>query len=342
MHQAIADDLCVVIPSYNHAPYVAEAVESIFAQTVRPAEIRIIDDGSTDGTPAVLAKLAASRPDIHLHLRENRGAHATINEGIAATARRLVAILNSDDRYHPRRFEVLLPRIRAANAAGLIFSRIDYIDERSRPMETTRWYQVGLANARKSDFAWLSLLDRNIVVTTSNFVVRKSLVDALGGFRAYRYVLDLDLIARAILGGHGIDFVDSALCDYRIHGANTIREDRQGVLAEKALFIVRLLLEYRPSLSPNQQNALCALLTRGKMAPLFASFAAALTHVEHGYDCSRTPGEQWFAACVERAGEDKYARHARLPALRAALRSLLRRSSAGAEQPKRGRDARRE
>jgi glycosyltransferase involved in cell wall biosynthesis len=318
--QTVAQDLCVIVPSYNHAEFIEEAVGSILSQSVRPAEIRIVDDGSTDRTPAVLERLAASHSGLHVTIRANRGAHATINEGIAATNRPLVAILNSDDRYPPLRFETLLPRIRAEGAPGLVISRVRSIDRAGRPIERTPWYDRALSEARAQDFSWLAFLRRNVALSTSNFLMRKSVAEALGGFRAYRYVHDLDFLVRAILARHGISFVDADLCDYRFHETNTIREDKQQIQLERAFLAARLLVDYGPAITPDARAEMASIFR--KSGNLVMSFADALASNSHEYDYSRTPGEPWFRACAARASEPAYAKYVDSDALLAALRRL--------------------
>lgn len=92
-----AADVSVVIPLYNHARYVGAAIESVLDQTLRPREIVCIDDGSTDGSAAVVEAMARRRPFLRFRSRPNQGAHRTLNEAIQEAQGRYVAILNSDD-----------------------------------------------------------------------------------------------------------------------------------------------------------------------------------------------------------------------------------------------------
>jgi GT2 family glycosyltransferase len=88
----------VIIPAYNRADLLAQAMESVLAQTMADLELIVVDDGSTDNTPAVLAsygdKLIALRQD-------NAGPGAARNAGIARAAGRYVCFLDSDDLWFP-------------------------------------------------------------------------------------------------------------------------------------------------------------------------------------------------------------------------------------------------
>ena len=96
--------IAVIIPVYNHARYVGEAIESVLAQTRPPECLLCIDDGSKDDSLAVCQRYADR--GVKARGRENRGAHNTINELVEWAAKEgcdWVNILNSDDRFLPRR-----------------------------------------------------------------------------------------------------------------------------------------------------------------------------------------------------------------------------------------------
>ncbi len=103
-------DVSVIIPTFNRAGWVREAVDSVLHQTVKPREVLVVDDGSTDGTGDVLSEYGdAIRV---LRLEENRGVSAARNRGIEAAAGRYVAFLDSDDLWLPRKLEVQMAYVR--------------------------------------------------------------------------------------------------------------------------------------------------------------------------------------------------------------------------------------
>src|SRR5215207_11110643 len=94
--------VAVVVPSYNHAPYVAAALRSVFAQTHATARLLVIDDGSRDGSPRVIEAALKDCPfPCELIARANRGLCATLNEGLAKTEGAYFAYLGSDDLWRP-------------------------------------------------------------------------------------------------------------------------------------------------------------------------------------------------------------------------------------------------
>jgi glycosyltransferase involved in cell wall biosynthesis len=97
--------ISVLMPAYNAERYVAETVESILNQTLRDFEFLIIDDGSTDRTPEILADYAGRDERIRLVRRENRGLVTTLNELIGLARGTLLARMDADDIAMPQRFE---------------------------------------------------------------------------------------------------------------------------------------------------------------------------------------------------------------------------------------------
>ena len=88
----------VVVPSYNHAQFVAATLQSIMKQTLRPAELIVIDDGSNDESPQIIERVLNDCPfPCELIARENRGLCATLNEGFGRTFGEYFAYLGSDD-----------------------------------------------------------------------------------------------------------------------------------------------------------------------------------------------------------------------------------------------------
>jgi hypothetical protein len=100
--------ITVVVPLYNHERYIEQTLQSVLSQTMPAHEIIVIDDGSTDGSAARVDRLRERHPQIALWSRENGGAHSAINAGIERATGDLVAILNSDDIYHPDRLAIML------------------------------------------------------------------------------------------------------------------------------------------------------------------------------------------------------------------------------------------
>jgi glycosyltransferase involved in cell wall biosynthesis len=222
-------DISVVIPSYNHSLYIAEAIDSVLEQTFRNWELIVIDDGSTDGTRDLLDTRYAGHSQIRLIYQDNQGAHHAINTGMALAKGRYISILNSDDVYHPDRLQTLLTHC-GATPCALAFTPLRPIDAQGAPIVDFHhpWCQLYARLFREYSHSGAreALLTGNFAVTTSNFFFRADLLKILGGFRKKRYNHDWDFMARLVRQGLDIVCVgDKSLLSYRLHGHNTITQN---------------------------------------------------------------------------------------------------------------------
>jgi glycosyltransferase involved in cell wall biosynthesis len=229
----------IIMPSYNHASYVAAAAASVLAQTVDDLELIAIDDGSSDGSPAILADLAARDPRIRLLARANNGAPASINEGIARSRGKWIGIINSDDCYDARRLETMLKAVEDARAAWA-FSRVEFIDGSGKPApsDTTQWYRDLQADIWNWPSVGFSLLKHNATITTGNLFFSRALFDAVGPFRELVLVHDWDFALRALRYAEPV-YVDHDLYCYRFHHQNSIRSIAQTTTDREVAFVLR-------------------------------------------------------------------------------------------------------
>ena len=241
----------VVVPLYNHATYIGDAIASILAQGTIVKEIIVIDDGSTDDSAAVMQDLAARDPRISFTRQANQGAHATINAGLARCNGTLLTILNSDDAFLPGRLTALAAALDAAPDADIAASGLQFMDGAGAAIANP-WYQDQLAFHRSGVELGAALVNGNFLMTTSNLLFRRTALGTIGPFAALRYVHDLDWLLRALARGHKIVRLDKDLMRYRIHASNTISEDHSAVRAEWAIAAAAYLTQLwdRPGAAP--------------------------------------------------------------------------------------------
>ncbi|HET9699837.1 MAG TPA: glycosyltransferase family 2 protein, partial [Burkholderiales bacterium] len=220
----------VVVPVYNHAHYVGACLDSVYDQTHRPLQLIVIDDGSKDDSPRVVEEYLRRREgapgvEVIFRARENRGAHNTINEGLEAARGEFIAILNSDDFYHPGRIEKCLRACEAAQA-DFSFTYVEAVGDDGAVLPVTHpwraWYDAACVNewAAAPSIGFV-LFESNIAVSTGNFFFRRSLYEKLGPLRDYVIAHDLDFLLRALQVSEPL-LVKEKLYFYRVHGANTI------------------------------------------------------------------------------------------------------------------------
>jgi glycosyltransferase involved in cell wall biosynthesis len=228
----------VVIPSYNHAAYLRQALESVFAQTYRNIELVVIDDGSSDGSAPLLERLLERCPfPAKWVARENRGAPATINEGIGLARGDYINILNSDDYFAPNRIARMLEEVASRNVAWG-FSKVALFPTGG---DASLGFTAGQARiqAQVESAAHIlgktsnsmSFVEFNSAISTGNLFFHRDLYQRLGGFRNYKYNHDWDFCLRASCLAEPW-YVDEPLYFYRVHHSNTILGSGSAALAE--------------------------------------------------------------------------------------------------------------
>jgi glycosyltransferase involved in cell wall biosynthesis len=232
----------VVIPLYNHAAYIENAIHSVMNQSLKPLEVIVIDDGSTDNSAERMGAITAAYPEIIFWSHPNQGAHYTINAGIHRARGDMVAILNSDDLYHVDRLERCAEVILRDPSISGVTTGIAFIDGRGAEIQDD-WYQTSLAFYRQIGDLSLALVNGNFFMTTSNLFIKRSVFDEIGLFSPLRYAHDLDFFLRMALFDKRIHFIDEPLLHYRRHKKNTISQDQSKVWAEWAYVTARFLFE---------------------------------------------------------------------------------------------------
>lgn len=189
----------VIIPAYNCAAYIRDAVDSVLAQDYPSIEIIVVDDGSTDGTAAALA---ACGDRVRVLSQANRGCAAARNLGIAHAAGRYVAFLDGDDAWWPGKLRLQVDALRR-EGYRMAYSRfiVWRPDAGGRHPPPERMF-AGEGAAHVSDCALVTgdtydalLLD--CIVWTSTVIVEKSVLLEAGGFdEALQLGEDYDLWLR--------------------------------------------------------------------------------------------------------------------------------------------------
>lgn len=226
----------VVIPSFNHAPFLEAAIGSVVAQDYRPLELVVVDDGSTDGSPTLLRRLMADLglDGTRLIEQANGGAHAAIMRGVEASSGELISILNSDDFYHPERIARLQPHL-GDGRHRLAFSAVDFVDAAGEPLPSSnswpQWYRKCLDETIDCPTVGFALLAHNFSVSSGNFLFHRELYDKLAGFSDHRFSHDWDFLIRSVHYAEPV-FVREPLLSYRIHDGNTTESVRDLLRSE--------------------------------------------------------------------------------------------------------------
>src|SRR4030095_11757387 len=140
----------VVVPSCNHARFIEAALRSIIKQSLPPAELIVIDDGSSDESPRIIERVLSDCP-FHCELvtRENYGLCATLNEGFERTSGDYFAYLGSDDLWLPDFLKARVGLLQSRAKAVLAYGHAYYIDDENRIIDSTaEWAHYADGDAR--------------------------------------------------------------------------------------------------------------------------------------------------------------------------------------------------
>lgn len=275
--------ITAVIPTYNARQYVVEAVESALAQSYRPIEVIVVDDGSSDDTPEVLAPL---RNRIRYIRQENRGLSGARNRGIAESRGELIAFLDADDQWRPEKLRLQWECLQAHPEAHLVHTDL----ERLRDVEKTVFY-VDRGRQEFSGRCYTELFWKNHVVPSTVLVTRQCLRE-VGLFDTgirKASTQDWDLWIR-IARRFPFCYVNQPLVLYREHDTNASRDHRS--MIEDELYILAKMLRSDPDL----WNRLGSARVRRRMADL--AFEIGYQNVEAD-DLRRARG--YFARSLRHA-----------------------------------------
>ena len=220
----------VVIPTYNGASFIREALSSVFAQTHTPDEVLIVDDCSTDQIESVVSSMASQSaiPIRFCRLPQNSGSPSKpLNVGVTSATGEFILTLDQDDLMRPRRIEASLRALRALPECPLAVGRFSILGFKEGDLgqiwPTTQFSDIGQHIDATAEFsrldsrpAFAALLVRNFAGSASNFCFTKPVWEKIGGFdESIKTCSDLDFILKVVLQSP-IAIINEVLFDYRL------------------------------------------------------------------------------------------------------------------------------
>lgn len=207
------DTVFVVVPSYDHAPFVERCLRSIIGQTLRPGKLLVIDDGSTDDSPAIIERALSECPfPSELIVRENRGLCATLNQALELSDGKYFAYLGSDDVWLPAFLKEQTRLLSKRPEAVLAFSHAYLVDENDQVFDSTaEWTDFADGDLRP-------LLMQGTIFSSPGVLYRRSALIRHRWNEASR-LEDYEMYLRLSTDG---DFArnEKILCAWRQHGEN--------------------------------------------------------------------------------------------------------------------------
>lgn len=204
-----------IVTAYNSANYIGDAIESVRRQTMPPAEIIVVDDGSTDGTQAIIRGLGA---DIRYFYQDNGGEAGARNRGIALAHAEAVAFLDADDAWPPERLATLLARLTDGDSLSIVCGRV-------RAFEQEGWIEALSPGPERPEAFLMSF---------GCAVIRREVFRMIGDVDVtMQHGVDLDWFLRCREHKVPIATIDDIVLLYRRHGQNMTRDlaaGREGLM----------------------------------------------------------------------------------------------------------------
>lgn len=220
----------VIIPTYNRATLVSEAVESVLRGTVAPLEIIVVDDGSTDDTREALRRF---RERVHYIFQPNRGPAAARNVGINAAQGQVLAFLDADDLWLPDSLELRVARMSGVDAPRVVMGLTLRVALHDNSPRATPWAArlFGSALIRRDVFTQIGLLDE-----------------------ALKYGEDMDWFLRLREGNVSCVYLHEVTLWYRVHTDSLMNNTKNAKLY--ALQVIRKSLARRKDANTGEMRAL--------------------------------------------------------------------------------------
>ncbi len=232
----------VFIPSYNYARYLGGAIDSIIAQTYQDWELVIVDDASTDDSPAIIERYRRRYPDRIrcVLLDKNVGQSEASNIGFRMLNGEFIAPLAADDMALPERLAEGVAFLRRQPNVAAVFSQVGYIDADGRPLPVG----ASVFNQGFDDIRW-RLLEGNFLCATTPLIRHSALREIGNANPSLGFVEDYDLWMR-MLDRHELARVDNIWVNYRMHRENLSfaqnrKDQKLGPLYESLAVAVRAM-----------------------------------------------------------------------------------------------------
>jgi glycosyltransferase involved in cell wall biosynthesis len=212
--QPRAPQVSVIIPTYNHAAYVGQAIQSVLNQDYDAYEIVVVDDGSEDNTSEVVAQFGDR---VRYIWQENRGLPGARNIGIKAARGDFIALLDADDTWLPGFLSATVARLAAEPGLGAVHTGFFFVDERGQRLPQISTETVS------DDQMYDRLLDGEFFVPAA-VVARRECYDQVGLFdEAFRASEDWDIWLR-VAREYRFAGIPRPLVNYRMHGNNMSKD----------------------------------------------------------------------------------------------------------------------
>lgn len=204
----------VVIPTFNRAEFIAEAIASVLRQSYPDFELIVVDDGSTDATADVVKTFDDDR--LIFLSQENRGRSVARNLALAKARGRYIAFLDSDDLYLEDKLEKQIAYMDRRPDVGMVYTSAHCIDERGKPLEHS--YAASVEGEIYKQVAFFL----PVTITLPTVMVRREVLESVGNFDEVMERFEDTDLWRRIAKRYPVGAIMEPTCRLRTHADNAL------------------------------------------------------------------------------------------------------------------------
>jgi len=224
----------VLIPAYNAAPWIGETLASVCAQTYKPIEIIVVDDGSTDETAAIVTR----EPRVTLVRQANRGPSAAMNRAFAESRGEFIEFLDADDLLAPEKIARQIALL--DGLGGEYVAAAEWVRFYGSPGDAS--FEPQALWADFDPVSWLvTEWNAHLMMHGAAWLVPRGIVERAGGWdERLTLINDFEFFSRVLLASHGIKFCHGARTYYRSGNPSSVSGMKSRRAWESALLSLQL------------------------------------------------------------------------------------------------------
>lgn len=223
--------ISVLMPLFNAEDFVGQALESVLAQSFGDFECLVMDDGSNDGSAAIVKRLSNTDSRIKYYFQRNKGIAAALNSLLIRAEGRYIVRLDCDDLCRPSRFETQLKYFKNDDDLSILGSKVEVFGG-----QNVIWHY------RQTNLQTRAIqLIGNTCLCHPSLMVKREVYEQFKYRKKYPHLEDMDLYCRFLLKGEGRLYATrEVLMDYRLHTDNISKQYSSMQLAQRALCLSAL------------------------------------------------------------------------------------------------------
>jgi glycosyltransferase involved in cell wall biosynthesis len=255
----------VIIPTFNRAGYIGDALRSVLSQTYKNLEVIVVDDGSTDDTERIIGTISDSR--LHYKRQIKSGRSRARNRALSLARGEYIAFLDSDDLYLPGKIELQVAYLDTHPAVKMIYTSAYCIDAGGELLEEK--YEATVSGMIYEKIAFFV----PVTITLPTVMVRKEIFCHVGGFDEDMDRFEDTDMWRRVSRYSRIDAVPEYTCKLRTHAGNSLMNQDPVEIASA--------LEYYASKILQEDQEVSLRIREKGLATLYGYYSKALKTVPH-------------------------------------------------------------